>query len=182
MVWGYRWSGANPSVLGMMQAVQAADTRLAFTPHPLYSNTSGYYAVYSIFYDLTGLGGAPVVGFPGNLGGMENGYPPYAGDHYREGWLYNGFWGELIGQGNPYNGGSWSSTVGRGIGFDTISNNSWYALSFSTDEKNFTIPSAPIPQNVPAVPEPATVLILAAVTVGIVVRKRKQIFAQPPSS
>ena len=174
MVWGYRWTGSNPTVLGMMQAIAAVDPRFSFTPHPLYSSPSDY-AVYSVFYDLTGLGGTPVVGLPGNLGGSENGFPPYPGDHYEEGWDINGFWGELVATGNPYNGGSWVEAT-EGVGTATIGNNSWYALSFSNDETNFTIPSPPVPQvsqPVPAAPGPATICILFAATLVIVARSRR---------
>ena len=167
MVWGYKWSGDAPTVLVMMQAIQAADNRFSFTPNPVYSSPPSY-AVYSVFYDLAGLGGTPVVGFPGNLGGTENGSPPYPADHYREGWNINGFWGELIGNGNPYNGGSWNSKAALGVGYDTVANNSWYALSFSTDEAHFTIPSPPAPSvGVPAAPEPATAVLLTLLTLGL---------------
>jgi hypothetical protein len=94
MVWGYRWTGTAPTMLTMMQAISTAVPQLSFTANPEFSQQSDY-AVYSIFYDLTGLGGKPTVGLPANLGGKENGFPPNSGDHYREGWVKNGFWGEL---------------------------------------------------------------------------------------
>jgi hypothetical protein len=174
MVWGYRWTGTAPTMLTMMQAISTAVPQLSFTANPEFSQQSDY-AVYSIFYDLTGLGGKPTVGLPANLGGKENGFPPNSGDHYREGWVKNGFWGELGSSGNPYNGGSWIEAT-LGVGQETISNNGWYAMSFSTDETNFTIPSPPVPQQsqgVPAVPEPATGCILFAAIVILVARSRR---------
>ena len=151
LVWGYRWntpvSGTNPTIFAMLQAIQSVDTRFQFTSNPKYATTS----VYSVFFDLTGSGGNPVVGKPYNLGGTENGSPPYSGDHYREGW-YTGFWGEVIGVGNPYVSGSWNSgSLAHGVGVDRISNNSWYGLSFSLDESNFTIPNPgfPTPVSIP---------------------------------
>jgi hypothetical protein len=173
MVWGYRWTGSAPTVLGMMQAIAAATPRFSFTANPVYSQPTNY-AVYSMFYDITGLGGTPTVGLPANLGGSENGFPPNPGDHYREGWVKNGFWGELTASGNPYNGGSWVQAM-QGVGQVTISNNSWYGMSFSTDETNFTIPSPPVPQQsqgVPAAPEPATGCILFVAILIVVARTR----------
>ena len=103
LVWGYKWnmpaSGVAPTVYAMLQAIEAADPRLQTTANPKYDSPStGVYAIYSVFFDLTGDGGSPVVGLPLNLQGSENGYPPNPGDLYREGW-YTGFWGELAGVG-----------------------------------------------------------------------------------
>ena len=165
LVWGYKWnmpvSGTAPTIYNMLQAIQAADPRLQITANPKYdSPNTGVYAVYSVFYDLTGKGGNPVVGLPLNLGGMEDGYPPDPGDHYREGW-YTGFWGEVLGVGNPYTTGSWNTTTPRGVAVDRISNNGWYGLSFSTDASYpFTIPKPGYPTAVAppgglAVPVPA---------------------------
>jgi hypothetical protein len=173
MVWGYRWTGTAPTMLQMMQAVSAAIPQFSFTPHPFYSQPPNY-AVYSMFYDLTGLGGTPTVGKPVNDGGTENGYPPYPGDHYEEGWMKNGFWGELGATGNPYEGGSWVK-ASVGVADVTVSNGSWYAMSFSKDLTNFTIPAPPVPQQpqaVPAAPEPATACILFAVILVVVARSR----------
>jgi len=153
LVWGYKWSGTAPTVYGMMQAIEAVDARFSFTPHPRFPGQS----VYSVYYDLTGLGGTPVVGTPEDLGGTENGSPPNPGDHYAEGW-YTGFWGELIGNGNPYNGGFWDSTSPQGVGVDTLVNNSWYGLSFSTDVVNFSIPNPGFPTSAP---EPSTFGLLS---------------------
>jgi hypothetical protein len=183
MVWGYKWSGSAPTVLGMMQAIQAADSKFSFTPHPLFSSPPSY-VVYSVFYDLTGLGGTPTVGLPANLGGKEDGFPPYPGDHYREGWKINGFWGEVIGVGNPYNGGSWNYRSAKGVGFDTISNNAWYGLSFSTDETNFTVPSPPVPvvpTTVPTTPGPATAGLLVLATVALAARSLRRHSHRTPS-
>ena len=186
LVWGYKWnmpaSGTAPTIYDMMQAIQTADHRLQTTANPEYNSPgTGDYALYSVFFDLTGKGGSPVVGAPYNLGGTENGYPPYPGDHYKEGW-YTGFWGEVIGVGNPYNSGSWNSTIPQGLAIDTIGNNSWSAVSFSTDETNFTIPNPGFPTavSIPAgsgVPVPAWATGCCFVALGSVgmlaSRKRK---------
>ena len=171
LVWGYKWnmpaSGTAPTIYDMMTALQAADPRLAFYANTSYDSPStGVYALYAVFYDLTGMGGSPTVGKPLNQGGTENGSPPYSGDHYKEGWN-TGFWGEVIGIGNPYNGGSWSSssTVAHSLGVDTISNNGWYGLSFSTDATPpFTIPNPGFPT---AVPPPASPVPVPAWASGI---------------
>ena len=152
LAWGYRWnmptSGTAPTIYAMIQAIQAADPRFQTTANPEYdSPATGDYALYSVFFDLTGQGGTPVVGTPKNLGGQENGYPPYPGDLYREGWITK-FWGEVVGTGYPYEGGSWNSgsTVAHGIAVDRISNNSWSGLSFSTDATYpYTIPNPTFP-------------------------------------
>ncbi len=161
MVWGFRWSGTAPTVYGLLQDVEAGDSRFQFTADPQYPGQS----VYSIYYDVTGLGGTPTVGTPVNLGGSENGHAPHPGDHYKEGW-YTGFWGELIGDGNPYNGGSWDANSPQGVGIDTLTNNGWYAMSFSTDETNYTIPVPGTPA-----PEPSAFGLLSMGALGLFARR-----------
>jgi hypothetical protein len=167
LVFGYRWSGADPTVFGMMQAIDAANPRFSFTAHPSYPNAS----VFSVFYDLTGNGGVPVIGTPGDLGGPENGHAAFAGDHYAEGW-YTGFWGEVVGVGNPYNGGSWNSTtLPQGVGNDTVTNNSWFGLSFTSDLINFNIPDPSFPTDPTATPEPSSVCLLSLGAMGLFGRR-----------
>ena len=175
LVWGYKWSGTAPTVFGMMQAIEAADSRFSFTAHPFYPDQS----IYSVYYDLTGLGGTPVVGTPALFFGApntENGSPPYPGDHYKEGWIYNGFWGELIGNGNPYSGGSWDSSYPtvQGVGVDTLTNNSWYGASFSTDLTSYSIPDPGFPTAVTTAPEPSAVCLLALGALGLVTNRRRR--------
>ncbi len=175
LVFGYRWSAADadPTVFGMMQAIDAANPRFSFTAHPSFFSGS----VFSVFYDLTGNGGAPVVGIPQDLGGPENGHALFPGDHYREGW-FTGFWGEFTGFGNPYNGGSWTSdypTV-QGVGVDTVSNNSWFGLSFSSDVINFTAPNPGFPTEATATPEPSSVCLLALGALGLFGRRTRRKF------
>lgn len=177
LVFGYNWdapaSGAAPTVYTMMEALQAADPYLQFTANPRYDSPSdGQYAVYSGFYNLTG-GAGPDVGVPGNLGGREEGSAP-AGDHYEEGWEINGFWGELLGDGNPYDGGSWDSNSPQGLAVDTLTNDGWFGLSFSTDLTNYTIPNPgdpsaffPLP-----IPEPSGRYLLPLGLAGFFVSRK----------
>jgi hypothetical protein len=175
LVWGYRWSGTAPTVFGMMQAVEAADSRFSFTDNPEFAGQS----VFSVYYDLTGKGGTPSVGTPALFEGApdtETGTPPVPGDHYAEGWFYNGFWGELIGIGNPYNGGSWDTSYPdvQGVGIDTLTNNGWYGLSFSTDLVNFNIPNPAFPTAVTPAPEPSALCFLSLGTVGLLARRKRR--------
>jgi hypothetical protein len=155
LVFGYKWdalpSGGDPTLYEMMASLQSADSYLEFTANPEYDDPgTGDYALYSAFYNLTG-GAGPVVGSPYDLGGTENGYAP-AGDHYREGW-FTGFWGELLGNGNPFDGGSWEASD-EGIAIDTLGDDSWFGLSFSRDETNFTIPDPEDPSALYPLPVP----------------------------
>ncbi|HEX4085222.1 MAG TPA: PEP-CTERM sorting domain-containing protein [Chthoniobacteraceae bacterium] len=166
LVFGYNWdmpaSGTAPTLYDMLASIQTADPLLQITADPAYDSPStGDYAVYSAFYNLTG-GAGPTVGTPGNLGGSEDGSAP-AGDHYAEGWYYNGFWGELIAEGDPYDGGSWDSYDAEGVAVDTLSNDAWFGLSFSTDLTNYTVPNPGTPSAVfpTPVPEPACLWLLA---------------------
>jgi hypothetical protein len=172
LVFGYKWdasaSGSDPTVYDMMEAVETADPFLAFYANPKYDSPStGNYALYAAFYNLTG-GAGPTVGTPGNLGGTESGHAP-AGDHYKEGWDYNGFWGELLGDGDPYDGGSWDSFSPEGVAVDTLSEDSWAGLSFSTDLTNYTIPDPGIPDaDFPLpVPEPSGLCLLPIGALGL---------------
>lgn len=178
LVWGYKWntpvSGPAPTVYDMFHAIEIADTRLLITPHPSFSSPDDF-GVFSVYFDLTGLGGTPTIGTPGDLGGPEDGHAPFAGDHYAEGW-YTGFWGELIGIGNPYDGGSWTGDYPAvsGVSFDDISNNGWYALSFTTDLTNFTIPNPGSPTAVTAIPEPSQICLLALGGGGLLAWRRRR--------
>ena len=119
LVWGYRWNGANPTFYSVLQAIQSVDFRFLFTPVPNFPGT-----VYSVFFDLTGSGGTPVVGKPHN----ETGYPPYPGDHYKEGW-FSGCWENLTSTGNPFISGYWS-VASTGFANTTCTNNCWYGMSY----------------------------------------------------
>ena len=169
LVFGYNWnmpaSGTAPTLYNMLAGIQAANPLLQITANPAYDDpANGDYAVYSAFYNLTG-GAGPTVGTPANLSGSdtETGSAP-TGDHYAEGWDYNGFWGELIANGDPYDGGSWDSLDAQGVAVDTLSNDAWFGLSFSTDLTNYTIPNPGQPSAVfpVPVPEPSCLWLLAA--------------------
>lgn len=153
LAWGYKWDG-TASVYDMLQAVDVLDTKLLITAHPIYSDS-----VYSIYYDLTGNGGTPTIGRPGDLGGTENGSAPDSGDHYKEGW-FTGFWGLLNGSGNPYNGGSWLLS-NEGASSDQLTNNGYYAFSFTTDTTNYIVPAAGVPVAALVVPEPSLGSLIA---------------------
>jgi hypothetical protein len=177
LVFGYKWnmpgSGGAPTVYDMMAALQSADSDLRFYANPQFASP-GDYALYSAFYNLTG-GAGPTVGVPGNLGGTESGFAP-AGDHYEEGWYYNGFWGELLGDGNPYNGGAWDSNSPEGVSVDTLSNDLWVGLSFSTDLTNFTTPNPATPSAVfpVAIPEPSGLFLFPLGAMGLFACRRRQ--------
>ena len=166
LVFGYKWnmpaSGDGPTMYDMMQAIAGTDSLLSFTPVPQF-NSPDNFTIYSAFYDLTGQGGA-TVGTPGR-GGTEDGSAP-AGDHYEEGW-FTGYWGVLVGTGNPYDGGSWDAAP-YGVSYDSLSNDAWFGISFSTDMENFTIPDPGLPNAVfpVSVPEPTTVSLGAVGLIG----------------
>jgi hypothetical protein len=173
LVWGFRWSGDSLTVLDMIKAIDASDIRLSIAPHPLYSTAPGF-SIYSIYYDLTGLGGTPTIGTPQDLGGPEGGSAPFAGDHYQEGW-YTGFWGELTGVGNPYAGGSWDSSYPtvQGVGFDALTNNSWWGLSYTpASASSISDPGFPVAAAVPA-PEPSSACLLAVGALGLINRRKR---------
>jgi len=67
----------QPTILAMMQAIQSADDRILFTADPEFETASDY-AVYSVFFDLTGSVELRLSASRGS-GGSENGYPPYPG-------------------------------------------------------------------------------------------------------
>lgn len=158
LAWGFRWDG-EATVESMLHAIDAFDPALSFTPHPLYADT-----VYSIHYDLNANGGTFTLGLPFNMGGTENGSASDPGDHYREGW-FTGFWGLLNGNGNPYDGGSWSESE-YGMASDSLASGGFYAFSFSTNMVTYAIPPAGIPTAALVVPEPPAAS-LAALGLGI---------------
>jgi hypothetical protein len=155
IVWGYRWSGTATG-LEMLKAIDAADSRLVIRPHPSFQ-TSGFYGIFAIGYDLDGDGGTFNTGTPGTGSTAETGSASDPDDHYREGWSKNGFWRYFNGATNPYSGGSWSS-AGEGSGTHELANGSWDGWSFSTDLVNYSAPDPGFPTA--AVPEPSTTLFL----------------------
>lgn len=167
LAWGYKWDG-SATVYDMWRAIDALDTRLTLTAHPSYST-----CVYAISYDLNDNGGTFTIGRPVNMGGSENGSASDSGDHYKEGWL-NGYWGLLNGSGNPYNGGSWLMSE-VGAEYDKLSSGSYYALSFSLDTTNYTIPDAGLPTAALIVPEPSFASLIALSLGGCAVWKLRRL-------
>ena len=150
LAWGFHWNpGTSPTGLDMLSAISAADPRLEVK----FDNRGFGSIVFGIYYDLDGDGGAYAFDPGGETGAASD-----PADHFREGWLFNGFWGYEIGNAASTNRPAFSES-GTGVASRTLTNNSWDAWVFSTDLDQFVIPAPSAAAA--AVPEPGAVTLLA---------------------
>jgi hypothetical protein len=87
-------------------------------------------------------------------------------DLYAEG-FFTGFWNLGLGNGNPFDGGSWSSAL-TGVSGRVLSNGSWDSLAFTP---TFSNAFAENPVSASVVPE-VSALHLVAVTIGLLLLHR----------
>lgn len=152
LAWGYRWpAGQVRKGRDMLLAIDAADARLQIRV----DTRSLGQIVFGAFYDLDGDGGTATFDTTeATPGGASD-----ADDHFRQGWIFDGFWGYRIGAAAGPTIPSWNVS-GSGFASRTLADGSWDAWVFSDDLVTFNIPN-PVPA-APAVPEPATVALLLA--------------------
>lgn len=180
LVWGYRWDGTATGE-DMFRAIVAADPRL-FAKIEGFGGGLGF-ALFGFGYD-NGDGQFAIddgSSFDAN-GITENGSGDgatavYAGDVYQEGW-FTGFWHygvpTLDGDGNPtnpYNGGSWASS-NWGMSSRQLVNGDWDSWAFTPDFNFETFAESPVAAPV-AVPEPASLVVLAGGAMVWKLRRRK---------
>ena len=140
VVFGYRWDGTATGA-SMLQAVADAVPGLELAWHPEYPGSS----VFGMGYDVDGDGGSFAITSPG----VETGTASDPDDYYREGWFVSGYWG------------FYSSTDGQAWSYPsfgaahTLADGGWDGWSFELPP---TWSSGP-PDNIPTVPEPATLLL-----------------------
>ena len=157
LVWGYRWDGTKTGE-DMFMAIVAADARL----FAHVSGSGGYgVALFGTGYDLDGdgvFGVSPALSF--DAGGLSVGspddsrVPTDSNDHWKEGWMTAGYWSYWLG--GTANSPSWGFS-GVGMSGRTLTNNAWDGWSWAP-VFNASAPSEPVP----AVPEPASLLLLGA--------------------
>jgi hypothetical protein len=145
LAWGYRWDGSATGE-AMVNAIALADPRLE---------------VETVLYSI----GPAVVGWRYGTA-YRNGFEP--GDP--------GYWGYYLAEGDGHSPGSpgtsaWSF-ASEGYGTRVLSNGSWDGWSY---QPNFagTAPSAAVFAAEP-VPEPASLLAVAALGAGVVVMLRRR--------
>jgi hypothetical protein len=154
LAWGFRWSGVATGE-DMLMSIIAADPNL-------YARLEAFAfgnAIIGLGYDLNGDGfslsdgtafDASGISFDGRSDGATANDP---GDHYAEGWD-TGFWSYWLGNGNPFDGGSWESAF-IGLSDRTLAHGDWDGLRFTPG----FVGEAPR-EPVGAVPAPAVALIL----------------------
>lgn len=187
LAWGFNWTSNSTTVNDMLLAVMSADVRLfsrgdSSTPFgPAYFgfgyNNSGNFSVAGAVNEL----GVPVTPvFVGGFSDMNTdpgttqapltstaAAPSNPLDRYVEGWNDNGFWELFSGSGPAYPGTWTSSAVGV---TETLTQNTWYALSLSNSDFSSNLPGAATA----AVPEPIALwLILLA---GIIFHASKRLY------
>jgi hypothetical protein len=148
LAWGFRWTGATATGEDMMRAIAAADPRLFIDV----MDFGGFGLVFGLAYDLDGDGGNFTFDPE-----QENGFASDPDDHFREGFVENGFWGYKNGQST----GALPSFADASFGFSqrTLSNGSWDAWVFSIEvDPPFTIPQ--VSPALAAVPEPSSAALL----------------------
>ena len=162
LAWGFRWpAGQVRKGRDMLLAIDAADSRLQIR---IDTRSLGQ-IVFGAFYDLDGDGGTATFDTTeATSGGASD-----PDDHFKQGWLFDGFWGyrtgAVVGPTIP----GWN-VAGSGFASRTLANGSWDAWVFSDDLVTFNIPN-PVP-SAPAVPEPGTVALSLA-GAALVMRRRR---------
>ena len=160
LAWGYHWAtGQTRTGMDMIQAIAAADPRLDLK---LDFRSFGQ-IVFGLYYDLNGNGGTYQFDTAGEMGSASD-----PADHFREGWLFNGFWGYRTGAANGANLPLWN-VAGGGAASRTLTDGAWDAWVFSTDLTTFTIPT-PVAAAA-ALPEPGSALLVALGGIILLLRR-----------
>lgn len=147
LAWGFRWDAAATGRT-MLDAVKAADSRLFET-----LGDYGSSAVYGLGYDLDG------DGFTYVPGDDDTGHAADLDDHYREGWMYAGYWSYW---GKSSSSASWVYP-GSGLAIRTLTDGCWDGWSFAPAP---TWDSG-APDNPTPVPEPGSLLALMSGLAGL---------------
>ena len=160
LAWGYHWkSGETRTGMDMLVAIAGADPRF-----DLKLDNRGFgEIVFGMYYDLNGNGGTYTFDPT-----FEEGTASDPADHFREGWVVNGFWGYLIGATLGANKPSWTVS-GSGSSSRALANGAWDAWVFSTDLAAFSIPM-PVPAAA-VVPEPGSALLV--MLGGVILLRRR---------
>jgi hypothetical protein len=194
LAWGFRWDGAL-NVGNMLLTLTSQDPRLFIrvdtdTPFGLAIFGIGYQTGASPFGVSGAQGPAGESVSPVFINGISNlstsgstqapassasTAPSNSGDHYREGWFDNGFWGLYFSGTDNFAAQpqfSYPTTWADGfVGVTDASlvNGAWYALSMSgTDFTPFA------PGSAVAAPEPGSIaLILAGASAVVALRRRR---------
>lgn len=171
ILWGFRWDGSATGMT-MLKAVVHADARLfAHVSTPGAFGVSLYGAGYDLDNDGTFNTSAALSFDSGGLAESDDTYdastPSDAEDHWREGWLSDGFWSYWL-------GGTGSSPVwessGSGMSDRILTDGSWDGLSYAPGYSG-AAPSEPVAA---AVPEPSVMGMLAAGTALLLARRRRR--------
>jgi len=177
LVWGYRWDGTATG-WNMLEAIVTAEPRL-FAKIEDYGGSLGV-AIYGLGYDDGDGNFAVTDGTVFNPAGIADSAPADGGaavdpgDLYAEGW-FTGFWHYGVATGDPYNGGSWSSS-NWGASSRQLLDGSWDSWAFTPSFNFQAFASNPVN----AVPEPSTwILTLAAVSALLTVRGKRFVNRAP---
>ena len=154
LAWGYRWGGAATGK-DMLNAVVSTDPRL-------YANfrDSGN-TVYGLGYD------ADNDGFTYVPGPNDTGHAADPDDHYREGWMYAGYWSYYA----STDGTNWDYAP-AGFRERTLSSGDWDGWVFAPSPTwDGGVPSTPAAAE--PIPEPGSLVALALGFGSVIVRKRR---------
>lgn len=168
LAFGYRFDG-GPTGEDMLFAVAAADPnlylRVSATADPTfghaiygwgYNRNGGAFGISDDQGDETAIFGSDGIAFtgvPDSVDSTATSNDP--ADSYREGWFTTGFWSYWIGNGQPYNGGTWESPE-FGAASRQLTDGDWDGFSFAT-----TFPATAPDQAVSAIPEPSSLALLS---------------------
>jgi len=161
--WGFRWDPAAGPVTGetMFNAIVAADPHLFSI---VYTDPTYGDSIFGLGYTFTNQSFSYVPG--ADWDANEDGKAGIAGDHYQEGFWVNGYWNYYTQDAADT---SWQYAT-AGMGGRTLSDGSWDGWTFGPAANSWF---GPAPSDPVAVPEPASVAMLAAGAAGLMLRRRR---------
>lgn len=172
LAWGYRWDGTATGE-NMLTAIAGSGDIRSSANGPIVGGLGGAdprlgaqiiaawgsKIVFGLGYDVDDDGGFAYVN-----GASETGHGADPDDNYHEGWFY-GFWNYAL----STDGANWSSSF-IGCSEHSLSNGDWDGWSWDPTFSFSAYPDEPVA----AIPEPATISLLAAGAAAILLRLRRR--------
>mgnify|MGYP000523306334 CR=1 FL=1 len=174
LAWGYRWSGAAPTVFEMLAGLAGAGSGIHLRIDSATNLGPGIFGLgyqvgntpFGVSGAVDATGNATIPVFSGGISDTNTANnstqaplsstaagPGQPGDHYKEGWFDNGFWELLDGTTGFTLTGNWTPNF-LGATAPAV-DDGWFAFSITEPDYDSIVPDRPFA----AVPEPSAALL-----------------------